>query len=90
LKLKFSYSNHGTRVIIHQVWTRGTWETKVSGKWVFHSSGVKSIAWAPSSAFVASGSYDQSIFLWNLNKPMKKQVGLRIVIPLLVFQRCPP
>jgi len=58
------------------VWTRGTWETKVSGKWVFHSSGVKSIAWSPSSTFVASGSYDQSIFLWNLNKPMKKQVCL--------------
>jgi len=56
-----------------KVWATDTWETKVSGKWVFHTAGVSCLAWSPDSQYVASGSFDQSIFLWSLAKPMKKQ-----------------
>lgn len=55
-----------------KVWDRSTWTTKVSGKWVFHTSSVTCLAWSADSAFVTSGSFDQSVFVWCLATPMKK------------------
>jgi len=55
-----------------KVWDRSTWETKVSGKWVFHTSAVTCLAWSPDGAHVSSGSFDQSVFVWCLASPMKK------------------
>jgi WD40 repeat protein len=55
-----------------KVWDTATLETKISGKWVFHTSTVTCISWAPSSLYLASGSLDQSVIVWNLLKPMKK------------------
>jgi len=48
------------------------WTTKVSGKWVFHTSTINCLAWAPGGDFLASGSNDQSVFIWNPAKVMKK------------------
>ena len=56
-----------------KVWDRSSWATRVSGKWVFHTTTVSCLSWDPTGLFVASGSLDESIYVWNLEKPMKKR-----------------
>ena len=55
-----------------EVYERGTWEARIKNKWVFHTSRVQALAWSPSGNFLASGALDESIFVWNLAKPMSK------------------
>ena len=46
--------------------------TAVCGKWQFHAGRINSLAWAPDSKHLASGSLDQDIFVWDVEKVMKK------------------
>ncbi len=55
-----------------EVYERGTWEPRVKGKWVFHTSRITTLAWSPSGDLLASGSLDENIFVWNLSKPAVK------------------
>jgi WD40 repeat protein len=55
-----------------EVYSRGGWEAEVRGKWVFHTSQVTSLAWSPDGHFLASGSVDANIFLWDYTKPAAK------------------
>jgi len=57
-----------------KVWQRADWsKAKVSGKWVFHTAAVKCVTWDPTSSFIVSGAQDESVFIWNVNKVMKKR-----------------
>jgi WD40 repeat protein len=49
-----------------------SWEAKVKGKWVFHTSKITALAWSPSGNLLASGSLDENIYLWNYTNPMNK------------------
>jgi len=40
--------------------------------WIYHQAKVNSIAWAPSSLRVASGSLDTHVYIWSMEKPEKK------------------
>jgi len=55
-----------------EVFEQGTWSVLVRGKWVFHTSKVNCLSWSPSGELLASGAQDESIFIWNLAKPMSK------------------
>eukprot|EP00603_Paraphysomonas_imperforata_P006889 CAMPEP_0114434756 /NCGR_PEP_ID=MMETSP0103-20121206/12444_1 /TAXON_ID=37642 ORGANISM="Paraphysomonas imperforata, Strain PA2" /NCGR_SAMPLE_ID=MMETSP0103 /ASSEMBLY_ACC=CAM_ASM_000201 /LENGTH=632 /DNA_ID=CAMNT_0001604691 /DNA_START=25 /DNA_END=1923 /DNA_ORIENTATION=- len=55
-----------------EVYERGSWNAVVRGKWVFHTSQVTSLAWSPDGNFLASGSVDANIFLWDFNNPAAK------------------
>lgn len=56
-----------------KAWDRATWTPRVSGKWVFHTTAVTSVAVDPTSSFVASGSLDEAIIVWSVAQPMKKR-----------------
>jgi WD repeat-containing protein 1 (actin-interacting protein 1) len=56
-----------------EVYERGTWEARVKGRWVFHTSRVTCLAWSPSGNLLASGGLDENIFIWNCAKPLTKQ-----------------
>lgn len=49
-------------------------ETKepVIQKWVFHSSRITSLDWSSCGGYLASGSIDTNVYVWNRDKPMKK------------------
>eukprot|EP01032_Pedospumella_encystans_P007894 gene7894-9411_t len=49
-----------------------TWEARVKGKWVFHSSKITSLAWSPEGRYLASGSLDENIYLWSVANPASK------------------
>jgi WD40 repeat protein len=51
-----------------EVYERSTWSAKVKGRWVFHTSKITCMAWAPNGKSLASGSFDESIIIWNLDK----------------------
>jgi WD40 repeat protein len=55
-----------------EVYERGSWSPIVRNKWVFHTSQVNALAWSPDGNFLASGSVDANIFIWNFNKPTAK------------------
>jgi WD repeat-containing protein 1 (actin-interacting protein 1) len=55
-----------------EVYERSTWTARVKGRWVFHTSKVTTLAWSPNGNYLASGSFDENIFIWNLAKPMSK------------------
>jgi WD40 repeat protein len=55
-----------------EVYERGTWATRIKGKWVFHTSKVTCLAWSPDGKHLATGSLDENIFIWSLEKPMSK------------------
>ena len=41
-------------------------------RWVFHQSSITDLSFSPNSQFLASGSIDCQVYLWNCEKPMKK------------------
>jgi len=55
-----------------EVYERGTWVPRIKGKWVYHTSKITTLSWAPSGLFLASGSLDENIYVWNLMKPLSK------------------
>jgi len=55
-----------------ELYARGSWEVRVKGKWVFHTSKITCLAWSPDGAHVVSGSQDESLILWSCAQPMKK------------------
>jgi len=69
-----SYSPNGQFIAVGDanrevnVWIRGTGvlEAKVKSRWTFHTTRVTSLAWAPNSVRLASGSLDENIYLWNI------------------------
>jgi len=46
----------------------GGWVAKVSGQWVDHTSRITCLGWAPAGDRLASGSLDENIYVWTLNK----------------------
>ena len=55
-----------------EVYERGSWQCKVKSKWVFHTSKITALSWSPSGTFLASGSFDESIIIWNIAKHSAK------------------
>lgn len=42
------------------------------GKWCFHSQRVTSLSWSPDDLIIASGGADDSIYLWHIEKKMRR------------------
>ncbi|KAF9921284.1 WD40 repeat-like protein [Linnemannia zychae] len=40
--------------------------------WVFHTARVNSIQWSPSGKYAVSGSLDTNVYIWSVEKTMKK------------------
>ena len=55
-----------------ELYTRGSWEVKIKGKWVFHTSKISCLSWSPNGAYLVSGSQDESLIVWCCADPMKK------------------
>lgn len=56
-----------------ELYERGTWEARVKGRWVFHTSRINCLAWSPSGIQLASGSLDENIYIWNTVNTSSKQ-----------------
>eukprot|EP00546_Thalassionema_frauenfeldii_P016749 CAMPEP_0178896732 /NCGR_PEP_ID=MMETSP0786-20121207/1346_1 /TAXON_ID=186022 /ORGANISM="Thalassionema frauenfeldii, Strain CCMP 1798" /LENGTH=660 /DNA_ID=CAMNT_0020567187 /DNA_START=52 /DNA_END=2031 /DNA_ORIENTATION=+ len=41
-------------------------------KWCFHTQRIICLAWSPDDSLLASGGADDSIYLWSLNKKMRR------------------
>jgi WD40 repeat protein len=47
-----------------------TWNARIKGKWVNHTSRITCLSWSANSDRLASGSLDENIYIWSLtNKP---------------------
>ena len=55
-----------------EVYERGSWVAKIQGKWVYHTSKITCLEWSPNGSYLASGSLDENIFIWNYTVPNKK------------------
>jgi len=55
----------GDRTKEVSLWDAKTFEPKVRQKWVFHTSTITALAFSPDSAYLASGSVDTHIYVWN-------------------------
>ena len=42
------------------------------GRWCFHNQKISTLAWSNDDSVLASGAQDDSIYLWNLKKPIKR------------------
>lgn len=42
------------------------------GRWCFHVQRITCLTWSPDDSIIASGGADDSIYLWNLDKKMKR------------------
>ena len=56
-----------------ELYERGSWQPRVKGRWVFHTSRINCLAWSPSGLQLASGSLDENIYIWNTVNPSTKQ-----------------
>lgn len=56
-----------------KIWDTSTWEPRISGRWVFHTTRVLCLAWNEASTRLASGAGDDAIIVWNLEEPAKRQ-----------------
>lgn len=52
-----------------EVYDRNGWTAKIQGRWVAHTSKISTLAWSPNAAFLASGSLDESIYIWSFASP---------------------
>ena len=43
------------------------------GRWCFHTQRVTCLSWSPDDKILASGGADDSIYLWSLDKKMKRK-----------------
>jgi len=50
-----------------ELYARGSWEAVVKGKWVYHTSRITCLSWSPEGKYLASGSLDENVFVWNPN-----------------------
>lgn len=44
----------------------------ITSRWAFHSAKVNSIQWTSDSKHCATGSLDTDVYVWSVEKPMKK------------------
>jgi len=44
----------------------------ITSRWAFHSARVNSIQWTSDSRHCATGSLDTDVYVWSVEKPMKK------------------
>mmetsp|Transcript_18263 Transcript_18263/g.18333 ORF Transcript_18263/g.18333 Transcript_18263/m.18333 type:complete len:625 (-) Transcript_18263:189-2063(-) len=52
-----------------EVYERGTWTARITGRWVAHTSKVTCLSWSPSGELLASGGQDEIIFIWRFATP---------------------
>jgi WD40 repeat protein len=57
-----------------EVYERGSWVERVKAIWAFHTSKVNCLAWSPSGNYLASGSVDECIIIWDFINPSKKLI----------------
>ena len=62
----------GDRMKEVSLWDAKTFEPKVRQQWVFHTSCINAVAWSPDSQYLASGSLDCQLIVWNPANTMKK------------------
>lgn len=55
-----------------ELYDTATWEARVKGRWVFHTSKITTLAWSPEGRYLASGSLDENIYLWSPANPNSK------------------
>jgi len=66
----------GRQIEVFQRNPAGTMDNIIKGKWVFHTSKVTALAFAPSGDRLASGGIDENLFIWSLSK-----VDARLLVP---------
>ena len=56
------------------VWNLSDYDTPIvaRGKWCFHVQRVTSLSWSPDDLILASGGADDSIYLWHIEKKMRR------------------
>lgn len=55
------------------VYSATDYSTIVSkGRWCFHTQRITCLTWSPDDSILASGGSDDDIFLWNVQKKMKR------------------
>ena len=54
------------------VWNVSDWTTACKGRWCFHTSTITCLAWSPDSRILASAGQDENVFLWCLDKKMRR------------------
>lgn len=59
------------------LYTTSTGELK-NNQWVFHTSRITSLAWTLDGKYLVSASLDTSVYIWNLEKPLKRIVGKNV------------
>lgn len=75
-----SYSHSGDLLAIGdsgrqvEVYDCETWDARVRSKWVAHTSKITCVAWSPDDNYLASGSLDESIYVWNVNSVAEKKM----------------
>jgi WD40 repeat protein len=74
-----SLSHDGTKLASADVkdicvWdVTNSWASLVNkGRWCFHTQRIKCLAWSLDDTILASGGNDDSIYLWNLDKKMRR------------------
>lgn len=57
------------------VWNAMDWTAPPvvsKNRWCFHAQKISCLAWSPDSSVLASASMDDSIYIWSVNKKMKR------------------
>ncbi len=55
-----------------RVWTVADWSPLIKGRWQFHTSAIKGVAWSPDGDYIVSVGGDENMFVWCLAKKMKR------------------
>jgi WD40 repeat protein len=53
--------------------TRSPAQVLVGSRWTSHTSRVNSLSWNPDGIRIVSGGLDESIYIWNAQKTLKKE-----------------